>query len=313
MLGRRLTARTIPLTFEWDLDNDGQFDDASGVAPALDAASLRSLGLGDDGVYPIAVLVDDGFDSVVATSTLTVQNVSPSILAFDLVDGAADRAEIGEAVALDLRFDDSGLDDRHTVSIDWGDGSDQSQLDEGARSARLEHVYQIGGRYDVTVVVADDDGGSDDSATSVLSVGIRVVDGELQIVGSQVDDFVLVTGALFGKQQGEVKVINDILTDRPWAAFTDVDRVRAWLGAGDDVMILAGNVDLPALIDGQAGNDLIVGGRGASVLLGGSGNDLLFGGRGADLLIGGEGSDRLHGSRGGDILIGGHDGLRRAG
>ena len=61
----------------------------------------------------------------------------------------------------------------------------------------------------------------------------------------------------------------------------------------------------PAIIHGDAGNDHLQGGGGATVLVGGSGDDTLNGQSGRDILIGGTGNDRLVGGSGDDVLIGG--------
>ena len=53
----------------------------------------------------------------------------------------------------------------------------------------------------------------------------------------------------------------------------------------------------------RGGNDKIVGGAGADILIGHAGNDDITGGEGDDVLIGGYGSDRLVGSSGKDILF----------
>jgi Ca2+-binding RTX toxin-like protein len=62
-------------------------------------------------------------------------------------------------------------------------------------------------------------------------------------------------------------------------------------------------------LDGEAGNDVLLGGQGDDVLTGGSGNDLLSGGAGNDFMLGGDGDDifsyRGSDTPAGDILDGG--------
>ena len=58
------------LTFVWDLDDDGQYDDAVGVSPTFDATGLS----GPDTI-DIAVQVSDGTTTDVDTTTVTVEDV----------------------------------------------------------------------------------------------------------------------------------------------------------------------------------------------------------------------------------------------
>jgi Ca2+-binding RTX toxin-like protein len=77
-------------------------------------------------------------------------------------------------------------------------------------------------------------------------------------------------------------------------------------GDGDDNIEVAGTINTPTWLFGEAGNDRLHAGANASVLLGGVGNDDLYGGSGRDLMIGGEGADRIIGNAGDDILIAGY-------
>ncbi|WP_200935875.1 PQQ-dependent sugar dehydrogenase, partial [Methylobacterium sp. Leaf117] len=61
--------------------------------------------------------------------------------------------------------------------------------------------------------------------------------------------------------------------------------------AGNDVIDLSSRGTRPQLVNGQDGNDTIIGGSGSDTLNGAAGNDVLTGGLGADSLTGGTGSD----------------------
>lgn len=83
---------------------------------------------------------------------------------------------------------------------------------------------------------------------------------------------------------------------------------------GDDTIVLAPTVPVPATLRGGpgddklyggAGNDKLVGGPGNDILSGRGGNDSLFGGPGEDQLSGGPGDDKLFGGPGMDVLLGG--------
>ncbi|MGN6254580.1 MAG: hypothetical protein ACTHO8_06315 [Solirubrobacterales bacterium] len=76
-------------------------------------------------------------------------------------------------------------------------------------------------------------------------------------------------------------------------------------GGGNDKIILASDIPIPATIRGGPGDDKLVGGNVSDKILGGSGNDVLFGRRGDDWLLGGPGDDRLIGGSGNDQLRGG--------
>lgn len=62
-------------------------------------------------------------------------------------------------------------------------------------------------------------------------------------------------------------------------------------------------------VQGNQGNDVLLGSADADRILGGSGNDLIWGNRGADWLAGGSGDDSLFGGPGADFLIGDGEGL----
>ena len=88
-------------------------------------------------------------------------------------------------------------------------------------------------------------------------------------------------------------------------------------GAGNDVLLGGSGSDSiyggdgDDYIDGRQGVDLLLGMAGNDVLFGDDGDDSLYGGDGVDRLFGGNGNDNLFGNAGNDVLYGegGSDGL----
>jgi Ca2+-binding RTX toxin-like protein len=106
-------------------------------------------------------------------------------------------------------------------------------------------------------------------------------------------------------------------------AGADVVRFSAALGRGDDRMVVANLVALPAIVvRGGAGADTLAsvvahvsffGGGGLDRLLGGPRADALQGRRGADFIRGRGGPDRIDGGRGDDLIVGGPGADRASG
>jgi hypothetical protein len=163
------------LSYAWDLNHDGVFEDAVGASPLLAAVELAALGIADDGVYPIAVRVDDGYGGThIAESSLTTENVAPSGLVLDPVDAIDE----GSNVMLSGVFVDPGSADAHTLDIDWGDGTIESvPVLAGSRDFQVAHTYRDDGpsgtSFDpatIRVTVRDDDGGASDPAEVMAEI-----------------------------------------------------------------------------------------------------------------------------------------------
>ena len=77
-------------------------------------------------------------------------------------------------------------------------------------------------------------------------------------------------------------------------------------GDGDDIINLApvATISLGQVLDGGDGNDVILGGVGDDTILGRDGDDLLNGGVGNDTIFGGDGNDFLNGDAGADSING---------
>lgn len=144
------------LTYAWDYDEDGVYDDAIGVAPTFDAAGLD----GPDGLT-IGLEVNDGNGGVAtATATLTINNVAPVVGA--ITGLGADPIPVNTLVNLSADFTDDGTPDTHTGEWDWGDTTTTpATITQGAGSGTSEasHSYSEPGTYSVACTVTDDDAG----------------------------------------------------------------------------------------------------------------------------------------------------------
>jgi hypothetical protein len=67
------------VSYAWDLDNDGVFDDATGVNVPLTAAQLAGFGMDAAGTYPIALKVEDEYGAT-GTDSTTVTLEVPSVV-----------------------------------------------------------------------------------------------------------------------------------------------------------------------------------------------------------------------------------------
>jgi methionine-rich copper-binding protein CopC len=130
-------------------------------------------------VYTISVTVrDDDGGSVSGRTGVTVNNVPPTALFFV----ASPAAQENGVAAMLIVFDDPGLQDTHTVEIDWGDGSaiETLPVTPGLQFLTATHQYlddnptgTPADNYTIKLRVLDDDGGV--SATSSSSITVSNV------------------------------------------------------------------------------------------------------------------------------------------
>ena len=125
----------------------------------------------DDATYDVAVTVTDD-DEGVDTDTLSVavENAPPVVGA---VTAPIAPVLVGTPIQVGTTFTDAGIDDTHTASVSWGDGTSTNGIvseADGAGSVAAGNTYTVPGIYTVTVTVTDDDGGVGSSSFEYVVV-----------------------------------------------------------------------------------------------------------------------------------------------
>nr|WP_095739943.1 PKD domain-containing protein [Rhodopirellula sp. SM50] len=156
-------------TFEWDFNDDGVFDDATGPTPIFDAA-----GAFPGQIFDVALRVtdDDGGVSDVVSTTVRYLSI-PEIT--DLVLPTEPILE-NQEFTLTVLFEDVDPNQTHTVTVLWGDGnSSEVFLAGGEREVEIPHTYLDDNPtntpldpYNISVTVANS--AADDSAETGVDV-----------------------------------------------------------------------------------------------------------------------------------------------
>ena len=144
-----------PLEYRWDFDCDGVWDTSWSSSPTA------SHSWDDDYAGTVVLQVYDGHMLDVDTTTVTVDNVAPTVNA-----GSDQTIDEGDTVSFVGSFSDPGPLDTHTVEWDFGDATTETGI------LTPTHVYGDNGIYTVTLTVTDDDSGE---STDTLTVTVNNV------------------------------------------------------------------------------------------------------------------------------------------
>jgi len=162
-----------PLTYAWDLDADGQYDDAAGDTATLTWSNLVAIGIVDNGAYLLRLRVDDGLGGVTysAPIPLSIANAAPTADA----GGPYTINEGGSLSLLGFGVDPAGLADPLTYSWDVNGDGVFGDATGAAPTLTWTHLISLGiydgpNSFNVQLRVNDGDGGVTDSAITSLTV-----------------------------------------------------------------------------------------------------------------------------------------------
>ena len=142
--------------YQWDLDNDGQYDDATGATANYSATAV--------GIFTVGLRVTDNDgaqDTDTATIAVTAANVAPTAEA-----GGPYLGEVGSAITLD---GSGSTDSDGTIVLYQWDLDNDRQYDD-ATGATATYSATTVGSFTVGLRVTDNDGAQDtDTATIVVA------------------------------------------------------------------------------------------------------------------------------------------------
>lgn len=143
------------LQYRWDFNNDGSWD------TNYSTDSTISYTWYDDYLDEVKVEVYDGQYTDIDTAMVTINNVAPTISSLIL---PLDPVPINTIINLTATFSDSGWLDTHNATIDWDDGNTTTgniTVSNGLYIVADSWAYGQPGVYSITLIIEDDDGGSD--------------------------------------------------------------------------------------------------------------------------------------------------------
>ncbi|MGE5827982.1 MAG: M36 family metallopeptidase [Micromonosporaceae bacterium] len=153
-------------TYQWDLDNDGQYDDATGATPTFS-------NVGNDASFTVGLQVTDAYGvTATATSTVTVTNVAPTVT----LQSISSTPE-NSAITLTGVISDPGWLDPLTATVNWGDGAGAQGLSGTLENTRpnatlsfsTSHTYGDDGSFTIQVCGSDDDTTTCNSVVAVIT------------------------------------------------------------------------------------------------------------------------------------------------
>ena len=159
--------RSAGYSYGWYVTKNGQAYGTDGTA------STFTFSPDDDGAYVITFeATDDGQMSDEKQYAVTGRNVPPTATIASATNTIPIVLTTGENVTFAASFSDPGVQDTHTASWSWGDGTSSPAQDlgqGGSGNFSAVHNFITTGAHTITLTVRDDDGG-EGTATATVKV-----------------------------------------------------------------------------------------------------------------------------------------------
>jgi PKD repeat protein len=134
------------VSYEWDIDDDGVFDDAAGDKPVISEDTVTTLGLG---VHSISLRVTDTSGATGTAETTLGIYVNEPVASFTM--NPQGEVSAGQPVSLDATGSYQARPDRNIVGYDWDFGDGTTGI-----GSTVSHTYSQIGQFTVTLTVTDD-------------------------------------------------------------------------------------------------------------------------------------------------------------
>ena len=215
------------LTFAWDINGDGSFNDAFGASVTLPWSQLAAIGIdGQPNPYTVTLQVSDGVSMATASTLLSVQNLAPDVILF----ASRTQSVTMQEIQFDAAATDPSLVDSLTYTWNFGDGSTAA-----SNLPTVNHTFSSVGSYQVSVVVTDDDGASIQRSTFIQTGNLLLENGTLWLGGTDGDDTWMIAPTINANEYNLRRGSQNLGNFSPSASIVPFG------GPGQDSLILSGN------------------------------------------------------------------------
>ena len=125
----------------------------------------------DNGFFIVTLSATDGHNPAVTDSSeVAVLNSTPEV---GPITATPSPAAVNSPISASATFTDAGVNDAHTATWDWGDGTTSDGVvteTAGSGSVSGSHTYASDGNYIITLKLTDKDGSSGTSTYSSVNV-----------------------------------------------------------------------------------------------------------------------------------------------